>query len=230
MTSLRKIYDFLDKLYEIIYKIWKWEGITEYFVVFKGEDIDAFRPNYNYEETQKEIKEINRYRLYLKSLVNKTKAQYFVEEEETTIEELEMYKEDLKHRINALNEILEIKPTTEDNGNGIVMETCCNYDEESIRKEIEEIKSELDRINKTLKSLYASAIVAINDSESQWETIIEEKNKYIENKIDKKLWEEYDSIRRDLYCSSDFNQYVYEEEEFMGIIDPDWWKKINWWK
>lgn len=230
MTTLRKLDDFIDELYEIKYKNRKWEGITEFFIAYKGEDIDDFRPNYNYEETQKEIKEINRYRIYLISLVNKTKAQYFVEEEGMTIDELEMYKNDLRQRINHLNTILEIKPATEECSNGIVMETCCNYDEESIRKEIEEIKRDLDRVQNTLGSVYDSAIVPLNESERQWEEIIEERNKHIDNKIDKKLWDQYDAIRQDLYYSIDFNRYAYKEEEFMRIINPNWWEYLIWWR
>ena len=76
-TSLNKIYNLISEFNELLWNIRKWEGISEYFVVFEGEDVDTYRPNYDYEETQNEIAGIKRYLRYLNTVINKTKANLF---------------------------------------------------------------------------------------------------------------------------------------------------------
>ena len=141
-----------------------------------------------------------------------------------TIDELEMYKDDLKRRINTLDEILEYRPTTKKANNGMVLETCCNYDEEIIGKEKDQLKIELYRINETLDALYDSAIVSIEGTETQWEKMIEEKTQYIDSIIDKDLWNEYDKVLRyfhNLNSWLPFDKYK---------LCYDWWDYVFWWK
>ena len=78
-TSLNKIYNLISEFNELLWNNRKWEGISEYFVVFEGEDVDTYRPNYDYEEAQKEIAGIKRYLRYLNTVINKTKANLFIE-------------------------------------------------------------------------------------------------------------------------------------------------------
>ena len=224
MTTERKIDCLLSELYEVLWKIRRWECITNYFVVFKGEDVDTVRPYYDYEGTQKAIKEINRCRFHLKSQVSKTRIQHYLEEEGMTIDELEMYRDDLKRRINTLDEILEYRPETKEANNGMVLETCCNYDEEIIGKEKDQLKIELDRINDTLDALYDSAIVSIEGTETQWEKMIEEKTQYIDSIIDKDLWNEYDKV---LHYKHNLNDWIPFDKYELWY---DWWDYVFWWK
>ena len=75
----------------------------------------------------------------MNTVINKTKANLFIEEYGITLDKLEMLRDDLKRRINALDNILAIKTESEEDIYGVIIETCPNYDEEKIRKEKDEI-------------------------------------------------------------------------------------------
>ena len=224
-TSLNKIYNLISEFNELLWNNRKWEGISEYFVVFEGEDVDTYRPNYDYEETQKEIAEIKKYLRYLNTVINKTKANLFIEEYGINLDELEMYRDDLKRRINALDNILAIKTESEEDIYGVIIETCPNYDEERIRKEKDEINIELDRVKNTICSIYNAENIYLEGSESQWEDIIKDKTQLLDSIIDKELWKEHDRIERELYEE----YHWYRTEGYRETINPRWWEHINWW-
>ena len=109
-ATVSEINSLINRIEDVLFRIEKWEAIASYFRIFEGEDVDEFRPEYDYEETQKNIAEINEWIRYLRSKVSEAKINTYVEDYGMTFDELVMLEDDLINRMYALDNILGTDP------------------------------------------------------------------------------------------------------------------------
>ncbi|MGN0906823.1 MAG: hypothetical protein ACI4NM_06720 [Bullifex sp.] len=82
--------------------------------VMEGEDPSAKKPEYDYEETREGLKTEDYSVRLAKHSINSFSVSRFVPEYNMTLDELEMYLEDLDRRINTLWELKEARPMFDD--------------------------------------------------------------------------------------------------------------------
>ena len=105
-ATVTEINSLINKIEGVQFRIEKWEAIASFFRILEGEDVEEFRPKYDYEETQKNIAEINEWIRYLSSKVKEAKINTYVEDYGMTVDELVMFEDDLIKRMYTLDQIL----------------------------------------------------------------------------------------------------------------------------
>ena len=109
-ATVTEINSLINKIEDVLFRIEKWEAIASFFRILEGEDVEEFRPKYDYEETQKNIAEINEWIRYLSSKIEEAKINTYVEDYGMTVDELVMFEDDLIKRMYTLDHILGTDP------------------------------------------------------------------------------------------------------------------------
>ena len=227
-ATVSEINSLINRIEDVLFRIEKWEAIASYFRIFEGEDVDEFRPEYDYEETQKNIAEINEWIRYLSSKVKEAKINTYVEDYGMTVDELDMFEDDLIERMYTLDEILGTDPdllrwrglygmNPIDTISGLDYEwelRKCESEEEDgttetghdpkndrFWKEYEEVKEKIKRIDSDIKDLRRGMTVTVRGTWKQWNDRIREKEEYINSITDEYMVEDHDRIVSD-HCSA----------------------------
>ena len=227
-ATVSEINSLINKIEDVLFRIEKWEAIASYFRIFEGEDVDEFRPEYDYEETQKNIAEINEWIRYLRSKVSEAKINTYVEDYGMTFDELVMLEDDLINRMYALDNILgtdpdelrwrglygmnpidtisgldyewELKKFESEKENGTT-ETGHDPENDRFWKEYEEVKEKIKRIDSDIDDLRSCMTVTVRGTWKQWNDSIREKEEYINSITDEYMVEDHDRIVSD-HCSA----------------------------
>ena len=227
-ATVSEINSLINKIEDVLFRIEKWEAIASYFRIFEGEDVDEFRPEYDYEETQKNIAEINEWIRYLRLKISEAKINTYVEDYGMTFDELVMLEDDLINRMYALDDILGTDPdelrwrglygmNPIDTISGLDYEwelkkfesekkggtTKTGHDPEKDRfwKEYEEVKEKIKRIDSDIDELRSCMTVTVRGTWKQWNDSIREKEEYINSITDEYMVEDHDRIVSD-HCSA----------------------------
>ena len=227
-ATVTEINRLIGEIRDVLFRIKKWEAIASYFRIFEGEAVDEFRPQYDYEETQKHITEIYEWISYLESKVREAEANTYTEDYGMTVDELGMYKDDLIERMYALDKILGTDPdllrwrglygmNPIDTISGLDMEweirkfesgeedehteTCSDPEKDMFRKGYEEIKEEIKSVDSYLKDIRDVIPVTVRGTKKQWKECIREKAEYISTVTDVDMVEEHDRIVSE-HCSA----------------------------
>ena len=205
------------------------------FRILEGEDVEEFRPKYDYEETQKNIAEINEWIRYLRSKVEEAKINTYVEDYGMTVDELVMFEDDLIKRMYTLDQILGtdsdllrwrglygMNPNKTISGLDIEWELRkCESEEEDgttetghdpkndrFWKEYEEVKEKIKRIDSDIDELRSCMTVTVRGTWKQWNDSIREKEEYINSITDEYMVEDHDRIVMSFYSCIWSNMYT----------------------
>ena len=227
-ATVSEINSLINRIEDVLFRIEKWEAIASYFRIFEGEDVEEFRPKYDYEETQKSIAEINEWIRYLSSKIEEAKINTYVEDYGMTVDELDMFEDDLIERMYTLDEILGTDPdllrwrglygmNPIDTISGLDYEwelRKCESEEEDgttetghdpkndrFWKEYEEVKEKIKRIDSDIDELRSCMTVTVRGTWKQWNDSIREKEEYINSITDEYMVEDHDRIVSD-HCSA----------------------------
>ena len=155
------------------------------YKVMEGEDPSAKKPEYDYEETRDQLKYFDDSVRLAKHTINSFSVSRYVPEYNMTLDELEMYLEDLDRRFNTLKELGDAHPIKRSIVNCSVRHTIANYDLKRARKDSERLDDERRKVRNIISEIKKSE---------------EFENKYFEIELD-----EGESIS-DFF--SDTNHYV----------------------
>ena len=227
-ATVTEINSLINKIEGVQFRIEKWEAIASFFRILEGEDVEEFRPKYDYEETQKNIAEINEWIRYLRSKVEEAKINTYVEDYGMTVDELVMFEDDLIKRMYTLDQILGtdsdllrwrglygMNPIKTISGLDIEWELRkCESEEEDgttetghdpkndrFWKEYEEVKEKIKRIDSDIDELRSCMTVTVRGTWKQWNDSIREKEEYINSITDEYMVEDHDRIVSD-HCSA----------------------------
>ena len=227
-ATVSEINSLINEIKGVLFRIKKWEAIASYFRILEGEDVEEFRPKYDYEETQKSIAEINEWIRYLSSKIEEAKINTYVEDYGMTVDELDMFEDDLIERMYTLDEILGTDPdllrwrglygmNPIDTISGLDYEwelRKCESEEEDgttetghdpkndrFWKEYEEVKEKIKRIDSDIDELRSCMTVTVRGTWKQWNDSIREKEEYINSITDEYMVEDHDRIVSD-HCSA----------------------------
>ena len=227
-ATVTEINSLINEIKGVQFRIEKWEAIASFFRILEGEDVEEFRPKYDYEETQKNIAEINEWIRYLRSKVEDAKINTYVEDYGMTVDELVMFEDDLIKRMYTLDQILGtdsdllrwrglygMNPIKTISGLDIEWELRkCESEEEDgttetghdpkndrFWKEYEEVKEKIKRIDSDIDELRSCMTVTVRGTWKQWNDSIREKEEYINSITDEYMVEDHDRIVSD-HCSA----------------------------
>ena len=227
-ATVSEINSLINEIKGVLFRIKKWEAIASYFRILEGEDVEEFRPKYDYEETQKNIAEINEWIRYLSSKIEEAKINTYVEDYGMTVDELVMFEDDLIKRMYTLDHILGtdpdllrwrglygMNPVKTISGLDIEWElrkfesekeegtTETGHDPKNDRfwKEYEEVKEKIKRIDSDIDDLRSCMTVTVRGTWKQWNDSIREKEEYINSITDEYMVEDHDRIVSD-HCSA----------------------------
>ena len=227
-ATVSEISSLINEIKGVLFRIKKWEAIASYFRILEGEDVEEFRPKYDYEETQKNIAEINEWIRYLSSKIEEAKINTYVEDYGMTVDELVMFEDDLIKRMYTLDQILGtdsdllrwrglygMNPIKTISGLDIEWELRkCESEEEDgttetghdpkndrFWKEYEEVKEKIKRIDSDIDELRSCMTVTVRGTWKQWNDSIREKEEYINSITDEYMVEDHDRIVSD-HCSA----------------------------
>ena len=227
-ATVSEINSLINKIEDVLFRIEKWEAIASYFRIFEGEDVDEFRPEYDYEETQKNIAEINEWIRYLSSKIEEAKINTYVEDYGMTVDELVMFEDDLIKRMYTLDHILgtdpdllrwrglygmnpvktisgldiewELRKFESEKEEGTT-ETGHDPKNDKFWKEYEEVKEKIKRIDSDIDDLRSCMTVTVRGTWKEWNDSIREKEEYINSITDEYMVEDHDRIVSD-HCSA----------------------------
>ena len=173
------------------------------YKVMEGEDPSAKKPEYDYEETRDQLKYFDDSVRLAKHTINSFSVSRYVPEYNMTLDELEMYLEDLDRRFNTLKELGDAHPIKRTIVNRSVRHTIANYDLKQARKDSERLDDERRKVR--------SIISEIKKSE-------EFENEYFGIELDE------DETLSD--CFDGYHEYImdYEEklsDELYGYLNDD---------
>ena len=126
------------------------------YKVMEGEDPSAKKPEYDYEETRDQLKYFDDSVRLAKHTINSFTVSRFIPEYNMTLDELEMYLEDLDRRFNTLKELGEARPIKRTIVNRSVRHTIANYDLKQARKDSERLDDERRKVRKIISEIKES--------------------------------------------------------------------------
>ena len=124
--------------------------------VMEGEDPSAKKPEYDYVETWNQLMEFDDSIRSAKHTINSFSVSHYVPEYNMTLDELEMYLEDLDRRFNTLKELGDAHPIKRTIVNRSVRHTIANYDLKQARKDYEKLDDERRKIRKIISEIKES--------------------------------------------------------------------------
>ena len=126
------------------------------YKVTEGEDPSAKKPEYDYEETRNQLMEFDDSVRLAKHTINSFSVSRYVPEYNMTLDELEMYLEDLNRRFNTLKELGEARPIKRTIVNRSVRHTIANYDLKQARKDSERLDDERRKVRSIISEIKKS--------------------------------------------------------------------------
>ena len=126
------------------------------YKVMEGEDPSAKKPEYDYEETRDQLKYFDDSVRLAKHTINSFSVSRYVPEYNMTLDELEMYLEDLDRRFNTLKELGEANPIKRTIVNRSVRHTIANYDLKQARKDSERLDDERRKVRRIISEIKKS--------------------------------------------------------------------------
>lgn len=124
--------------------------------VMEGEDSSAKKPEYDYEETLNQLMEFDDSIRSAKHTINSFSVSHYVPEYNMTLDELEMYLEDLDRRFNTLKELGAAHPIKRTIVNRSVRHTIANYDLKQARKDCERLDDERRKVRRIISEIKES--------------------------------------------------------------------------
>lgn len=134
-------------------------SIEEYnstYDMCNGEDVDIVRPKYDYEKTQKELKENIEVIMCIKYAIDNALSTFTVPEYNMTLDELKMYIEYLDKRISRLYSLKMCSFFNRYMYDGIIEYEYRNFDIEEVEKDYDDATLELRRAKDTLYKYLAT--------------------------------------------------------------------------
>ena len=128
------------------------------YKVMEGEDPSAKKPEYDYVETWNQIMEFDDSIRSVKHAINSFSVSRYVPEYDMTLDELEMYLEDLDRRFNTLKELGEAHPIKRTIVNRSVRHTIANYDLKQARKDSERLDDECRKVRRIISEIKESEV------------------------------------------------------------------------
>ena len=126
--------------------------------VMEGEDSSAKKPEYDYEETWNQLMEFDDSIRSAKHTINSFSVSHYVPEYNMTLDELEMYLEDLDRRFNTLKELGDAHPIKRTIVNRSVRHTIANYDLKQARKDSERLDDECRKVRRIISEIKESEV------------------------------------------------------------------------
>ena len=126
------------------------------YKVMEGEDPSAKKPEYDYEETRNQLMEFDDSVRLAKHTINSFSVSRYVPEYNMTLDELEMYLEDLDRRFNTLKELGDAHPIKRTIVNRSVRHTIANYDLKQARKDSERLDDERRKVRNIISEIKKS--------------------------------------------------------------------------
>lgn len=124
--------------------------------VMEGEAPSAKKPEYEYEETLNQLMELDDSIRSAKHTINSFSVSRYVPEYNMTLDELEMYLEDLDRRFNTLKELGDAHPIKRTIVNRSVRHTIANYDLKQARKDCERLDDERRKVRRIISEIKES--------------------------------------------------------------------------
>ena len=128
------------------------------YKVMEGEDPSAKKPEYDYEETRNQLMEFDDSVRLAKHTINSFSVSRYVPEYNMTLDELEMYLEDLDRRFNTLKELGDAHPIKRTIVNRSVRHTIANYDLKQARKDSERLDDERRKVRRIISEIKESEV------------------------------------------------------------------------
>ena len=126
--------------------------------VMEGEDPSAKKPKYDYVETWNQLMEYDDSIRSVKHAINSFSVSRYVPEYDMTLDELEMYLEDLDRRFNTLKELGDAHPIKRTIVNRSVRHTIANYDLKQARKDSERLDDECRKVRRIISEIKESEV------------------------------------------------------------------------
>ena len=126
--------------------------------VMEGEDPSAKKPEYDYVETWNQLMEYDDSIRSVKHAINSFSVSRYVPEYNMTLDELEMYLEDLDRRFNTLKELGAAHPIKRTIVNRSVRHTIANYDLKQARKDSERLDDECRKVRRIISEIKESEV------------------------------------------------------------------------
>lgn len=126
--------------------------------VMEGEDLSAKKPEYDYVETWNQLMEYDDSIRSVKHAINSFSVSRYVPEYDMTLDELEMYLEDLDRRFNTLKELGDAHPIKRTIVNRSVRHTIANYDLKQARKDCERLDDERRKVRRIISEIKESEV------------------------------------------------------------------------
>ena len=126
--------------------------------VMEGEDPSAKKPEYDYVETWNQLMEYDDSIRSVKHAINSFSVSRYVPEYDMTLDELEMYLEDLDRRFNTLKELGDAHPIKRTIVNRSVRHTIANYDLKQARKDSERLDDERRKVRRIISEIKESEV------------------------------------------------------------------------
>ena len=126
--------------------------------VMEGEDPSAKKPEYDYVETWNQLMEFDDSIRSAKHTINSFSVSHYVPEYNMTLDELEMYLEDLDRRFNTLKELGDAHPIKRTIVNRSVRHTIANYDLKQARKDCERLDDERRKVRRIISEIKESEV------------------------------------------------------------------------
>lgn len=126
--------------------------------VMEGEDPSAKKPEYDYVETWNQLMEYDDSIRSVKHAINSFSVSHYVPEYDMTLDELEMYLEDLDRRFNTLKELGDAHPIKRTIVNRSVRHTIANYDLKQARKDSERLDDERRKVRRIISEIKESEV------------------------------------------------------------------------
>ena len=124
--------------------------------VMEGEEPSAKKTKYDYKETLEELNEYGSSIRLAKHSINSFSVSRFIPEYNMTLDELEMYLEDLDRRFNTLKELGDAHPIKRTIVNRSVRHTIANYDLKQARKGSERLDDERRKVRNIISEIKKS--------------------------------------------------------------------------
>ena len=157
---LRKLNSDLDTLFHI-------ENQSKTFLAATGEDPESVRPEFNYEQTQEEIKELQRKIRTVKHAINMFNTNTIVPGFDMTIDEMLVYLPQMHYRVLTLDEMRNMIPKVRERtygsgSNATIDYRYINFDREKVKKDYEKAIEEYNRAQLVLDSINNSETFEID--------------------------------------------------------------------
>lgn len=137
--------------------------------VMEGEEPSAKKPGYDYEETREGLNTEDFSVRLARHSINSFSVSRFVPEYNMTLDELEMYLEDLDNRLNTLKELKDARPMKRGIVNRRVEYSFINYDPEQVRKDYRKLADERSKVRSIISEIQESEEFRDDSIEIEWD-------------------------------------------------------------